>query len=156
TASLMACSVQVGALLGADDEETIRSLRSFGYQLGLAFQIRDDILGIWGDEKKTGKPVGADIRRRKKTFPIVYACEKAEGEARAALARVYQGKATVDPKMVDLVMSVLADLQAQEQAQRLVERYHGGAMAALEHANLSPLAHDTLAEVADFLTDRDY
>ena len=56
TAALIGCSLELGAFLGTDDEAVIRGLWNFGRNLGLAFQIRDDILGIWGDEKETGKP----------------------------------------------------------------------------------------------------
>ncbi|MDP6416110.1 MAG: polyprenyl synthetase family protein, partial [Gammaproteobacteria bacterium] len=78
TASLMSCSLEAGALLGSDDEHLVESLRNIGRCLGLAFQIQDDILGIWGNQEETGKPLGSDIRHRKKTFPIVHALEKAD------------------------------------------------------------------------------
>ena len=79
TAALIACSLELGALLGTDDEQVIAGFVNIGRNLGLAFQIRDDILGIWGDEQKTGKPSCSDIRRKKKSFPIIYALDKAHG-----------------------------------------------------------------------------
>ena len=94
TAALIACSLELGALLGTDDEQVIESFRNIGTNLGLAFQIRDDILGIWGDEQKTGKPSCSDIRRKKKSFPVIWAFDKAQGELRTDLLNFYRNGAS--------------------------------------------------------------
>src|SRR3954447_8245685 len=74
TAALIAASIEAGALLASDDDEVIARYRGFGWALGLAFQLNDDLLGIWGTEQKTGKEA-SDIARRKKTLPVIYAFE---------------------------------------------------------------------------------
>lgn len=88
TASLIACSCAMGALLGGADDTAITRLRTFGRHLGIAFQLTDDLLGIRGDSRKTGKPVTADVQRRKKSLPIITALN-AEGPARDALVALY-------------------------------------------------------------------
>jgi len=76
TAALIAASVQAGALLASDDDAVIDAYRGFGWALGMAFQLNDDLLGIWGDEQSTGKEP-SDLAKHKKTLPLIYALEKA-------------------------------------------------------------------------------
>src|SRR5205085_1282864 len=71
TAALIAASIEAGALLATDDDEIVRRYRAFGWALGLAFQLNDDLLGIWGHERSTRKEP-ADLARKKKTLPIHY------------------------------------------------------------------------------------
>ena len=78
TGALIRCSLNLGAVVGTDDSGTAAAFRKCGRALGFVFQIRDDLLGIWGEEELTGKPVGADIRRRKSSYPVVCALEAAD------------------------------------------------------------------------------
>ncbi len=73
TSALLSCSASIGALLGGASQATVDALAEMGRHLGLAFQAVDDLLGIWGSEALTGKPVFSDLRRRKKTLPVVAA-----------------------------------------------------------------------------------
>lgn len=155
TASLIACSLALGGLLGTDDEATIQALRRFGQAIGLAFQIRDDVLGIWGDQEKTGKPVGNDIRRRKKTLPVVYALQKAEGKAREELVGIYEREA-IDDAALDTVLSILAGVQAKARAQNMAEEYCARAIAEVKGLKVSPWARRSLTEMAHFLAGREY
>ena len=79
TGALIRCALTVGALIGDGDGPAVQAFRNCGRSLGFVFQIRDDVLGTWGNEASTGKPVGADIKRRKNTLPIVYAMSEARG-----------------------------------------------------------------------------
>jgi geranylgeranyl diphosphate synthase type I len=76
TAALIAACTQLGALLGGADEEMQQVYRSFGHYLGLAFQVQDDILGIWGDEKVTGKSVASDLIEGKNSLPVLAGLER--------------------------------------------------------------------------------
>ena len=76
TAALIAAAADLGALAGGAPDNVRRHYRDFGNALGLAFQIRDDVLGIWGDAATTGKSVTADIDSRKKTLPVIYALQQ--------------------------------------------------------------------------------
>ncbi|MEX1336565.1 MAG: polyprenyl synthetase family protein, partial [Candidatus Limnocylindrales bacterium] len=78
TAALIAGSAEAGAVLATEDESVISAYRRFGWALGLAFQLNDDLLGIWGDEAATGKQT-SDIVTRKKTLPLIYALAEATG-----------------------------------------------------------------------------
>jgi geranylgeranyl diphosphate synthase, type I len=84
TAALIAASVQAGAMLATDDQRIIDAYRGFGWSLGVAFQLNDDLLGIWGDAQATGKEP-SDLAKHKKTLPVIYALENASEADRARL-----------------------------------------------------------------------
>ncbi len=90
TASLIAASMAIGAIAGGADAATTKALEECGRRLGMAFQVQDDVLGVWGDAVLTGKPVADDIRSRKKSFPVAWAFENLRGEAARTLARIYE------------------------------------------------------------------
>jgi geranylgeranyl diphosphate synthase type I len=73
TGALMSASAAIGAVLAGAGPDTVDALAAYGEELGVVFQLVDDLLGIWGDPARTGKPVGADLRARKKSLPITYA-----------------------------------------------------------------------------------
>ena len=98
TAALIAASIEAGALLATEDDEVIARYRGFGWALGLAFQLNDDLLGIWGAEQATGKEP-SDVAHRKQTLPVIYAHEHAAPADRARLAAVY---ATPSPSPQDV------------------------------------------------------
>ncbi|WP_205856792.1 polyprenyl synthetase family protein [Phytoactinopolyspora endophytica] len=91
TGALLGCACQLGAMAAGAAPDIATSYREFGCQLGVAFQLTDDLLGIWGDPASTGKPVGADVTSRKMTLPIVAALT-AENEASAELSEHYAGR----------------------------------------------------------------
>ncbi|MFN3492161.1 MAG: polyprenyl synthetase family protein, partial [Anaerolineales bacterium] len=76
TASLLSACTQIGSLLGYAKPDTVEIYRLFGYHLGLAFQVQDDVLGIWGDESVTGKSAASDLVEGKNSLPVLYALEK--------------------------------------------------------------------------------
>jgi len=149
TAALVACTCEMGALVAAVSAPCREHLRSFGRHLGLAFQMRDDILGIWGDPAVTGKPVGADIIRRKKTLPILYGLEQSE-ELRALLAQEMLSKTDVDR-----ATHLLQQANSREYVEQLVFEHHSQAIAVLEQVNLQKSSVDVLQELAQRLLDRE-
>ena len=90
TAALIAGSVKAGAMLATDDAAVVEAYRSFGWALGMAFQINDDLLGIWGDEQATGKQP-SDIEARKQTLPLLHALEHAVEADRDRLEAILHG-----------------------------------------------------------------
>ena len=90
TAALMSCATEMGARLGTTDLETIERLRSFGKAIGIAFQVRDDLLGIWATRAELGKTQAGDIYRCKKSLPIIHALEHATLKDRNRLQEIYQ------------------------------------------------------------------
>ncbi len=160
TAALMACACEMGALVAAPDPSlglgSVQAARlwrehlhSFGYNLGLAFQMHDDILGIWGDPTVTGKPAGADVARRKKSLPILHGLEQS-AELEALLARD-----TLSAADVHHATELLEKTSSREYAEQLAHEYHAQALAALEEANLQGPAAQALYELAQTLLGRD-
>ena len=90
TAYLIRAACQVGALLAEAQEEQVQALAEYGYQLGIAFQMADDLLDYTADTKVIGKPVGTDLKEGKLTMPIIYALNRATGEDRRRLEIIIQ------------------------------------------------------------------
>ncbi len=107
TAALMACSAQMGAMLGTTDQETIAGFHKFGNAIGIAFQVRDDILGVWASTEKLGKTSAGDIYRRKKSLPILHALEHASLQDEQTLRHIYQQNNEPSSSQVETVMDIL-------------------------------------------------
>src|SRR5205807_9568872 len=121
TAALITCATYGGALLaypGARAHPALPAYAEFGRELGMGFQIRDDILGIWGMESQTGKPSGGDIRRRKKSLPVILALQEASPGARTYLSALYARTADLTGDQESEVRSILEECRAQALAQR--------------------------------------
>ncbi len=155
TAALIACALEIGALLGTDDENLIKCFRQLGWNLGLAFQIRDDILGIWGDQDLTGKPQASDIRRRKKTLPVIRALEAAQDGYKETLVRFYQDGAH-DGSSLATVLAVLEKAGAQTYAQKMNESYCREARRILGTLTIQTDARRDFEELIDFLEQRSF
>jgi geranylgeranyl diphosphate synthase type I len=130
TAALIAASIEAGALLATDDDHVIGRYRRFGWALGLAFQLNDDLLGIWGDELATGKQP-TDVARRKKTLPVLYAFEHAGPEDRERLATLY---ALTTPGDADIreIVTILERTGARDYTRTQARRYRDDALAELD------------------------
>lgn len=154
TAALISTALELGALVGTDDEKRVRALREFGWDLGIAFQIRDDFLGIWGNPEKTGKAVGADIARKKKSLPIVYALETSSDADKRALHEIYQ-RASVDEQGRETVLSILESAHADDKTRALADEYCERALARLGAVEMARRERQELEEIAHFLTHRE-
>jgi geranylgeranyl diphosphate synthase type I len=126
TAALMATSCKLGALVADATESRQDHLRAFGHHLGLAFQIQDDILGIWGDPQVTGKPVGADILRHKKTLPILHGLGKSD-QLRPLLTR-----AEITPQEAAQAAQLLQEVGSRDWAESNAQEHTECALAALD------------------------
>jgi geranylgeranyl diphosphate synthase type I len=154
TATLISRALELGSILGSDDEVQIRGLSRYGKSMGMSFQVRDDILGIWGDEKKTGKPWGSDIRHKKKSLPIAFALEKANGQMRQDLLDIYQAE-VIDDEGTHAVMEILEAVDAKAHAQALANEYLDAALKQLRGLSLRPLPRRQLHGMARFVVERD-
>jgi len=155
TAALFSCSVEIGAVMATDNESLIARLRRFGHALGMIFQVHDDVLSIWGDEKATGKPSASDIQMRKKTLPVIYALGKTRGANRKRLRQIYR-KETIDPTDVEDVLQVLNKLDARGYTQDMSKRYYHQALSELDALDIPQLAKAELQTIATFLLNREY
>jgi geranylgeranyl diphosphate synthase type I len=153
TGALLAASAAIGAVLAGASEQVVTALTTFGAQVGVAFQLVDDVLGIWGDPAVTGKPVYNDLRSRKKSLPVTYALGHAESGA-----ELKQWLAAPDQP----------DDESVRHAADLVERAGGRAWAlaearrrmvladdALTSVDLAPAARSGMVGLAEFIVDRD-
>jgi geranylgeranyl diphosphate synthase type I len=154
TAALFAASTSLGAYLGSEDRKLVDFFCLFGKELGIAFQICDDILGIWGVEESTGKSAG-DIAQRKKTLPVVYGLQNSDGVARKRLEKFYSQKSIEDEDITE-VMKILDQLGARDYAENLAEQYYCKALAQLEATGPNISRQAPLKETAYFLLKRDF
>jgi geranylgeranyl diphosphate synthase type I len=148
TAALIATSAYMGAYLAGVAEKTAAYYRDFGYHLGLAFQIQDDILGIWGDADLTGKSTSSDIETRKKSLPVVYGLERSP-----ALRQVYADN-EFRPDQVAWVQETLSELGARQMAEALAAEHNQNAVEALERSGAAGEAAQALREFAALLLTR--
>jgi len=146
TAALIAASIEAGALLATDDEAVISRYRAFGWALGIAFQINDDLLGIWGKEQATGK-APSDVMHKKKTLPVIYAMEQAGPEDRERLGALY-ATANPSPAEVTEIVELLERLGARDYTRDQAHRYRDEALAELGAAGVvQPAARARLEEI---------
>jgi geranylgeranyl diphosphate synthase type I len=146
TAALISASIEAGALLATDDEAVIGRYRAFGWALGIAFQVNDDLLGIWGAERKTGK-AASDVAHRKKTLPVIYAVEHAGPEDRARLLELYATQSPSADEQAEIVR-ILERVGARDYTRDTARRYRDQALAELDAAGVVlPAARARLEEI---------
>ncbi|MET8974460.1 family 2 encapsulin nanocompartment cargo protein polyprenyl transferase [Streptomyces sp. NPDC004539] len=151
TGALLGCACAIGGLYGGGSAEEVDSLDAFGRQAGLAFQLIDDIIGIWGDPLHTGKPAGADLTARKKSLPVVAALASG-GVAAEELAALYVGP-YVEGELERTALLVERaggrDWAQAEAADRM-----GTAVGELARAVREPERAEGLLALAEFVTRR--
>jgi geranylgeranyl diphosphate synthase type I len=129
TAALFACAGSLGARCARGAGADVDRCADIGRLYGLAFQIHDDVIGIWGDERETGKPVDGDLARRKKTYPVVWAMEHDPAGAGLALSDAYaKASASLDAKAVDALRDALEGAGARDAARAASEDCFARAM----------------------------
>ncbi len=131
TGALMRCATQMGALLGTRDQETIERLTQFGQAIGIAFQVRDDLLGVWASTAELGKSAAGDIYRRKKSLPILHALEHATSDDQKHLRTIYQQSSPVSPEQVEEILDIFARTETQEYCRQFLAEHCRQAFAAL-------------------------
>ena len=153
TAALLGASAAIGAIAGGADGGTVATLGEGGWLLGLAFQVQDDVLGIWGEAAVTGKPVAEDIRSRKKSFPVVYALDHLAAARARELVRIYESPA-IDDAAVDAVLDLLDQAGARDASTERAERWAREAVEALASLDLEPARRDEIEALAAFFVHR--
>jgi geranylgeranyl diphosphate synthase type I len=154
TAALFAVSAASGAYLGYRDRALVDLFRVFGKELGIAYQIHDDILGIWGTREQIGKSV-SDIWQRKKTLPVIYGLQNGQGEERRKLKRFYARK-SIDGEGRAEVKEILDRLGARDFADDLAQQYYLRALAHLEATGLDSSSLAPLKQTISFLLERNF
>ncbi len=147
--------LHVGAALGAPEkiDDVIGPLSAFGLPLGDAFQLRDDVLGTFGDEARTGKPVGDDLREGKPTPLLSIATSRASKTESVVLARV--GDADLDDDAIAAIQAVIVETGALDELEAVIERLLQRALAALRSVPLNDIAQQELEELAYYVARRE-
>lgn len=156
TAVLIAASMKIGALIGGSDDKDADLLYDFGKNLGLAFQIQDDLLDIWGDSKVFGKKSGGDIVANKKTFPLIKAIEKASGNQKKILQELFSGIETDPEVKVRKVMNLFDELGVRNTTESLASDYINKAFGLLQKVSVDETRKIELINLATSLIGREF
>ncbi|MFD8978588.1 polyprenyl synthetase family protein [Streptomyces sp. NPDC059564] len=154
TASLLACACGLGALFGGGERSRIELLKRFGRDLGLAFQLVDDLLGIWGDPQLTGKPAGSDLLHHKKSLPVVAALMH-ESAAAEELARLYLHRGTLENDQVARAAELVEEAGGRRWAVRETEMRLEAAASHLRAIQPDPEAAEQLLRLTQLVAQRD-
>lgn len=155
TAVLLAASLKTGALIGGGDDRDSDLLYEFGRNLGLAFQIQDDLLDIYGNEKVFGKASGGDIVANKKTFPLVKALEIASASQHKQLQKLFSIKEPDPGEKVKKVISIYDHLKIKEITETLANDYIEKAFNLLKKVSVDDKRKKELENIASSLIGRD-
>ncbi len=156
TGALLEAAILSGAILGTSDEKIIKSYRNFARNIGIAFQVRDDILGIWGNTDKTGKSADNDLRRKKKTLPVIYTLNKVSGPRREKLTALYAGSDPLSDDQIEFARECLTWADAHQYTQNKADMYIRNAFFALNKIDFSNQAQSDLESITRFLVQRSH
>lgn len=156
TAALMALACRFGASLADAGPGAVHHMSEAGRRLGLAFQARDDYLGIWGTASDLGKPVMEDVWERKKSLPVVCALQRASGADREYLFAAYGGSAPLTGAEVERVVSMLEGLGARDYCRELGDEHAQAAVEEIDASGCKNQAAGQLKELARFAAERDF
>jgi geranylgeranyl diphosphate synthase type I len=151
TGALLSCAAALGAVLSGAPEGAVDALADFGRHLGIAFQAIDDLLGVWGEPAVTGKPVGSDLIRHKKSLPVAIALASQQVPER--LRRLLAGD--LAGRDVEMVARMLEDCGVREATMAIGEAHLQAALEALDRAVLVARPRAELVAVARYVTARD-
>ena len=154
TSVLLGCACKMGALIGGADEATAQLFYKVGENLGLAFQLQDDMLDVWGDEASFGKEIGGDIMNNKKTYLLIGAMQRAQGDDAIELRRWLNDSYAIRDKKVPAVRALYERLGVRQAANAAIEHYNALALEALSKADLPKEAHSAFERFINGLVGR--
>jgi len=154
TAVLFGASLKIGALIGGANREDAENLYNFGLNIGLGFQLKDDLLDTFGDEKIFGKKTGVDIISNKKTFLYLKALEIADGETRKKLIDFYNNNANQEEKFKE-VKAIFTRLKVDQLALEKIDEYCNTGKESLSKINLDTDKKERLLAIAHRMIDRE-
>lgn len=152
TSVLLGCALEFGAILGNQNEETRRNLYEFGVSLGIAFQIQDDILDLYGDPELFGKQVGGDILSNKKTLLFLKAKEIAKQTNDSRFNDLIHMQANNDK--IEFAKMLFENVGARKASLQVMDNYYDRAIENLDRLNANGLQTETLRSIAQFLITR--
>ena len=155
TAVLLAGSLQIGAIIGGADNNSAQHLYEFGKNIGIAFQLQDDILDVFGDSEKFGKQTGGDILSNKKTFLLLKAIETAKGNALQQLNFWLNKKDFIAEEKINAVKLIYNELGVKEISENKMRKYHQTAMHHFNAINIDANKKVELLAFAESLMVRE-
>lgn len=155
TSVLLGCACKMGALIGGADEATAQRFYEIGENLGLAFQLQDDMLDVWGDEATFGKAIGGDIMNNKKTFLLINACQRATDDNRIELALWLNTENASRAVKVPAVTAIYERLGLKELSEAEIAKYNDKAMAAVFETAVEETAKKAFIDLISRLVKRD-
>lgn len=153
TSAIIRFAAWAGATIAGADATTAARWGDFGLELGLGFQIHDDLLGVWGTQAETGKRQADDIRRRKKSYPFLLLRERLDLSTQAELNAIY-AEDDVSEKDVTRVLSLMDTRDVRRNVERVVTHYHDSAAAVLANAARNPVYQRQLQALVESLATR--
>lgn len=154
TSVLLACAVKIGALLADAPEEDVTNLYKFGEQLGLAFQLQDDLLDVYGNPAVFGKAIGGDITSNKKTYMLIDAVNRANPEQRSELMRWITAKTFDRAEKVQAVTSLYDQIGIRELCQQKINYYFDQCRKYLAKVNVDEKRKQMLLNYTDEMMNR--
>ena len=155
TSVLLGCACKMGALIGGADEATAQLFYKVGENLGLAFQLQDDMLDVWGDEATFGKAIGGDIMNNKKTFLLINAMQRATGDHKVELSLWLSTPNASRAVKVPAVTAIYDALDLRSLSLDAINRYNDEALEALSKIAISDEARSEFANFITRLVKRD-
>ena len=155
TSVLLGCACKMGALIGGADEATARLFYKVGENLGLAFQLQDDMLDVWGDEATFGKAIGGDIMNNKKTFLLINAMQRATGDHKVELSLWLNTPNASRSVKVPAVTAIYDALNLRSLSLDAINRYNNEALEALGKIDISAEARTEFCNFITRLVKRD-
>jgi geranylgeranyl diphosphate synthase type II len=154
TSVLLACAIKMGAILAGASQADQDNLYKFGEQIGLAFQLQDDYLDVYGDEKVFGKAIGGDITSNKKTYMLINAFEKADNAQRAELTKWIEAKTFDRKEKVAAVTHLYNEIGIDKLAKQKIASYFDSARKYLDAVNVAEERKSELRMYADKMLHR--
>lgn len=155
TGALLGAACALGGVAAGGDPESVEHLRWFGHHLGMAFQLVDDLLGIWGDSQRTGKPCWSDLRTRKKSLPVAAALT-AQSPPAWELASLYHRPGPLSEDELHHVAALIESAGGRRWADEQTQRHLHTAMAHLRGVKAAPAAGGALTALAHLICARDH
>ena len=146
--------LHLGARLAGAPKNVFKAYSDYAIPVGIAFQLQDDIIGVFGDEKKTGKPVGSDIREGKRTLLIVKAYERATPEQRKILEAIV-GRESATPEEIEEVKEIIVETGSLDYSRKLMEELMEKGITSLENAPIREDIKDVLRDLAEYIIKRE-
>jgi geranylgeranyl diphosphate synthase type II len=152
TAVLLGCSFKMGAIIAGANAENQKDIYNFGVNLGIAFQLQDDILDLYADQSQFGKQVGGDILANKKTYLLLSAFETASEAQKSELNNMLNS--TESTTKIVTAKKIFAELNIKQKAEEKMNHFYQTALSNVNHLQIDESGKEVLSSIAAYLMTR--